>query len=76
MSTDFKITGHPQPGHTASIAGSGDISVYCKGGTLKATVAGSGDIVYSGKPDKVLLFFLPVRVHASFSMFVALDVPG
>ena len=37
----------------ASIAGSGDISVYCKGGTLKATVAGSGDIVYSGKPDKV-----------------------
>ena len=23
MSTDFKITGHPLPGHTASIAGSG-----------------------------------------------------
>ncbi|WGK64322.1 head GIN domain-containing protein [Croceiramulus getboli] len=36
---------------TASVAGSGDISVYCSG-MFKARVSGSGDIEYSGNPQK------------------------
>jgi hypothetical protein len=34
---------------TATVAGSGDVTVYCSN-NLKATVAGSGDIFYKGNP--------------------------
>ena len=48
-SGDVKAGALTAKGATVSVAGSGDVEVTLDGGSLSATVAGSGDVVWHGK---------------------------
>jgi hypothetical protein len=62
MSTDFKFTGHPQPGHTSNIGGSG-IAVTGPGSgkyiTIFDVLASEATLLRENNQDGAVIAYIP-----------------